>query len=31
MIASIARSSGATMVTRNIADFEGCGLTLTNP
>ncbi len=31
MIASIARASGATMVTRNTADFEGCGLTLINP
>ncbi len=31
MIAAIARASGATMVTRNIADFEGCGLALINP
>jgi len=31
MIASIARSHDATMVTRNTADFEGCGLTLINP
>ena len=31
MIAAIARASGATMVTRNIADFAGCGLTLINP
>jgi predicted nucleic acid-binding protein len=31
MIASVARASGATMVTRNTADFEGCGLTLINP
>jgi predicted nucleic acid-binding protein len=31
MIAAIARAQGADMVTRNIADFEGCGLTLVNP
>jgi len=31
MIAAIARAQGATMVTRNIADFEGCGLALVNP
>ena len=31
MIASIARSRGATVVTRNTADFEGCGLTLIDP
>jgi len=31
MIASVARASGAAMVTRNRADFEGCGLTLVNP
>ncbi len=31
MIASVARASRATMVTRNTADFEGCGLTLINP
>ncbi len=30
MIASVAHASGATMVTRNRADFEGCGLTLIN-
>jgi predicted nucleic acid-binding protein len=31
MIAAIARAQGATMVTRNTADFEDCGLTLVNP
>ena len=31
IIASVARATGATMVTRNTADFEGCGLTLVNP
>jgi hypothetical protein len=31
MIAAIARANGANMVTRNVADFEGCGLTLINP
>jgi predicted nucleic acid-binding protein len=31
MIAAIARAHGATMVTRNTADFEGCGITLVNP
>jgi predicted nucleic acid-binding protein len=31
MIASVARARDATMVTRNIADFEDCGLTLINP
>ncbi len=31
MIAAIARASGATMVTRDIADFEDFGLTLINP
>jgi predicted nucleic acid-binding protein len=31
MIAAIARAQGADMVTRNTADFEGCGLTLVNP
>jgi predicted nucleic acid-binding protein len=31
MIAAIARAQGADMVTRNTADFEGCGLTLINP
>lgn len=31
MIASIARSQKADVVTRNTVDFEGCGLTLINP
>ena len=31
MIASIARSRGATVVTRDTAGFEGCGLTLIDP
>ena len=31
MIASIARAHGASVVTRNTGDFEGCGLALINP
>jgi hypothetical protein len=31
MIASIARTHGAALVTRNTADFLNCGLTLVNP
>jgi toxin FitB len=31
MIAAIARARGASLVTRDIGDFEGCGLTLINP
>jgi predicted nucleic acid-binding protein len=31
MIAAIARANDASMVTRDIRDFEGCGLTLINP
>jgi hypothetical protein len=31
MIAAIARANGASMVTRDISGFEGCGLTLINP
>lgn len=31
MIAAIARAQGADMVTRNVPDFEGCGLTVINP
>ena len=30
-IAAIARRHGATVATRNIAGFEGCGLTLVDP
>jgi toxin FitB len=31
MIAAIARSHGAAVATRNIADFEGCGIRTINP
>jgi len=31
MIASIAKNLQASIATRNIKDFEGCGLTLINP
>ena len=31
MIASIARAHGASVVTRDTVDFEGCGLALINP
>lgn len=31
MIASIARACGASVVTRDTGDFEGCGLGLINP
>ena len=31
MIASIAHAQGASMVTRNVDDFAGCGLTVINP
>jgi len=31
LIAAIALAAGARMVTRNIRDFEGCGLTLIDP
>jgi hypothetical protein len=30
-IAAIARSTGAAIATRNVADFEGCGVRLVNP
>ena len=30
-IAAIARASGATIATRNVKDFEGCGITVINP
>ena len=31
MLAAIARVRGASVVTRNVADFEGVGLTIINP
>jgi predicted nucleic acid-binding protein len=31
MIASAVRSRGATVATRNAADFDGCEITLLNP
>ena len=31
MIAAIARSQGVTVVTRNVADFEACGVAIVNP
>jgi predicted nucleic acid-binding protein len=31
MIASIARSHDASVVTRNVADFEDCGVAIVNP
>ena len=30
-IAAIARSRGAALATRNVRDFEGCGVTVVNP
>jgi predicted nucleic acid-binding protein len=30
-IAAIARSRGAHLATRNVTDFEGCGVELVNP
>jgi len=31
MIAAIAQSQGASVVTRNVSDFEGCGIAVVNP
>ena len=31
MIAAIARSHGASLATRNLRDFEGCGVPLIDP
>jgi predicted nucleic acid-binding protein len=31
MIAGIARAHGATLATRNVRDFEGCGIRLIDP
>lgn len=31
MIAGIVRSLGATLATRNVRDFEDCGITLIDP
>ena len=31
MIAAIARTQGATVATRNVDDFEGCGIAIVNP
>jgi predicted nucleic acid-binding protein len=31
MIAAIARAQGASLVTRNVGDFEGCGVPILNP
>ncbi len=31
MIAAIARSHGARLATRNVQDFDGCGIDLVNP
>jgi len=31
MIAAIARSRGAAVATRNIKDFQGCGVTVIDP
>ena len=30
-IAAIARSSGATLATRNVHDFQGCGISIVDP
>ncbi|HJU20158.1 MAG TPA: type II toxin-antitoxin system VapC family toxin [Stellaceae bacterium] len=31
MIVAVARTHGATLATRNLADFEGCGIILVDP
>jgi predicted nucleic acid-binding protein len=31
MVAAVARSQGASVVTRNVADFEECGVAIVNP
>lgn len=31
MIAAVARAHGASLVTRNVSDFEGCGVPILNP
>jgi predicted nucleic acid-binding protein len=31
MIAAVARAHGASLVTRNVSDFEGCGIPILNP
>lgn len=31
MIAAIARAHGTILVTRNVSDFEGCGIPIVNP
>ena len=31
MIAAVARSHGASIVTRNVSDFEECGIAIVNP
>ena len=31
MIAAIARANGASVATRNVSDFEGCGVKVVNP
>ena len=31
MIAAVARTRGASVVTRNVADFEECGVAIVNP
>ena len=30
-IAAIAKSTGASVATRNVADFDGCGITVIDP